>query len=488
VRVLVLGFVPPPVQSWAPVVPLAAPQAHGFSAIKIDYFSPSSLETFHDCPRKWAYRKIDRAPEKPKPSALKGVRTHGQHERWLRDAIPYDMTKEEGEIAFRSMHALPPPRSGAVEHTIRFSMEGLEFGGIVDWCGRDWLGGPNPVVLDHKTTGDLGWAKLTIEALLNHPQAPAYAHWAGEKTGAPLVDLRWNYTTTKRPFKFEPSWHTVQTARATEAFRVYLPVAREMARVVSACNGERSAGRAFSAKDVDANQAACHMYGGCDYRAICPDGYAQAITLTQEQYQMDQNLSPFAGDLSARLAAAAGQAPAPAQTQAAAQAPSVASQFQIGQVMADNQGQNWQFTGNPAQPWVPAQAAPVVQAPPAPVFQPPPSPAAPPIQYTPPAPQQAPAGAPPLSHLPPSQVFGPMNPPAAPAPAFGPVNPPESVLPPAPPPVEEPAQPKATRGKAKGSEVDPVFLAALSGACARPGAQVAEVVAFARAVAEAAKS
>ena len=64
--------------------------------IAIEYVSPSAIETFCDCPRKWAHVKLGGAPKRQSKAAQLGSDVHGQHEAWLRDGIPYDRTTRAG--------------------------------------------------------------------------------------------------------------------------------------------------------------------------------------------------------------------------------------------------------------------------------------------------------------------------------------------------------------------------------------------------------
>lgn len=488
-EVLTLGL------SLAPGAPVSGPPAPQ-NQIRLAYVSPSSIETFASCPRKWAWRKLDGRQGKAKPSAALGSAMHGHLERWLTHGTPVDMTSKAGEMAFASFRYLPPPRSGAVE--LEFTLDvydaelgSIRLGGKVDWSGLDWLGSSRPVVLDHKSTGDFVWAKDSVEKLLAHPQAPIYAAWALGQSGANEVDLRWNYTLSKAPFPCRPSWHTITREQVSAALPEHVAVAKRIVRLVQHANETRARGESFGARDVDYNPGACHLYGGCDYQSDC------RLTPEEERHAMQTH-----NDLMSALQA--GQVPPtpqyepPSQTHSVAApalaAPQAPAMFQIGQI--EN---GWQFTENPANPWVPVQAAPAPAAPPVPVFVPPPAPQAPnapPLQYTPPASYQTAPAAPVLA------PGAPPGPPPAPQyslehdaairaqyaehaakgqqgpPVFGPVNPPENALPPAPRTEEAP--------KAKAAKPDAVFLAALQG-CAASATDAKMLVERARAISDAAK-
>jgi hypothetical protein len=160
-----------------------------------------------------------------------------------------------------------------IEQAIRVAHHGIEFGGFIDanWREDDRAA----VVLDHKTTKDFGYAKLTKEALLNHPQAPIYALWAMQHYRVDYVELRWNYARTVGKPKPIKSWHLVNRGEILQAMQAPLKVAKRMLAVVQDVNTRRSNGEHVSAKDLDFNLDACGAFGGCPYQGVCnPGDYA----------------------------------------------------------------------------------------------------------------------------------------------------------------------------------------------------------------------
>jgi hypothetical protein len=75
------------------------PGTDPFAYVAIEYVSPSTLETFAACPRKWGWHKLDRLPKPQNKGAGFGDRVHKQHEGWLAFGRPYDLTTHEGEVA-----------------------------------------------------------------------------------------------------------------------------------------------------------------------------------------------------------------------------------------------------------------------------------------------------------------------------------------------------------------------------------------------------
>lgn len=279
----------------------------------VKYWSPSAIETWMLCPRKWALTKIDRHPKITGKGAELGVQVHAQHEAYLTQGTPYDLQIRAGFLASRTIDLIPLPGVATIEAEVTFSFEGLTFGGKLD---AHWRNGANPVVLDHKTTGAIGYAKLERYELLEHPQAPIYAVWATRHYQSDSVELRWNYIETK-PQRPDPvaSWHHVSRADALDAFAPFVPVARDMARHLILVNeGALANANAFEAKDGKA----CRAFGGCQfYRKEC---LATASNIQRKStYTMgDFDINSFLNDVAAK----SGQGPvAPVAT--VAQAPAV---------------------------------------------------------------------------------------------------------------------------------------------------------------------
>lgn len=441
-----------------------------FALVKVDYVSPSAIETFNDaaggCMRKWAWAKLDRSPKTENAAALTGTRTHSQHENWLQFGTPYDLTTHEGEIAQATLHLLPPPGVANVEGEMKFQLNGITFGGKLDgeWverAGTPRLASHPPeglepiehldraVVLDHKT-GNKTYFKLAKEQLLKHPQAPIYAVRSFLKYQLPIVELRWNYaTTTKKPQPF-PSWHVVRPEEIEAVWQEQVErPARRLLAVVDEANQTRRSGKPFGALQLPPNFNACAAFGGCPFRSRCSLNGPQEIQAHMSQVNIQQQQADFLKTLGI---GAAPVAPAPAPGLPSAQfAPAPAVQaappapVQWVRGMPNPSDPNWVYDGQGS--WMPAAQYAAEQAPP------------PPVQTSPfPAVAQAsaPAGLPPQM----AQGYGAQ------------INPPESTMPAADVAAAQaaaapaPTEPAPKKGKAKKEDADAVFLAALTGVCA----------------------
>jgi hypothetical protein len=158
----------------------------------------------------------------------------------------------------------------------RSLIRGILFGGKID---ANWKEQPGPylIVLDHKTTGSIGFRKDTKEKLLGHPQAPIYSTWGfrhgddGQPMPGDTLELRWNYVDTKpkRPMAY-PSWHRISADESFTAMdRVVMPTAERLVARVEQANTERRRGNPFAARHLPMNTNACGAFGGCQFRSRC---------------------------------------------------------------------------------------------------------------------------------------------------------------------------------------------------------------------------
>lgn len=458
---------------WGAPVATAHETRDPYKQIDLEYVSPSSLETFDEaiggCEAKWGFSKLDGAEKSGSAATVLGSATHAQHEAWLRDGTPYDLTSKAGELALATSHLLPERDTFGlrVEQELRVqhpSLPGVWFGGKIDlnWAIpradlatdeshalRDghWL---LRVVLDHKTTGDIGYAKLTREALLTHPQAPMYAtfffighgqqrheypggkrEWSDWHIDAadPDLELRWNYVTTKGRATPYHSWHRVTRSEIEHAFEAHvLRPARRMLEIVNEANTRRARGEIFGANQLRKNLLACPNFGGCPFKDRC------GITPTKEIVSMSQPQDPAQEFLNRMTQAQQGPG-GPPQNGAPTQGWSPPQQAAPAQPAPGGYG--WQNN-------VPAQPQATMPAP---------------QNYGPQVPPPA-QGVPQYAGQPPAQFQGapppqyPGQPPAQPG-YGGAINPPESGLvqqgPPAQGPgaVEPVAQAKRGRGRPK---------------------------------------
>ena len=466
--------------------------------------SATALDTFSSCPRKWAWKAIAGIPSPPTPSTALGELVHSELERYLKEGTLPDQSSDAGRIATDGLKLLPAPKTPGmiVEKKFDFSMLGHTYTGRLDFeigpypidargnpltvvDGAVGVGMSLPTVGDHKTTGDMAYAK-TPDVLKTDVQAILYAVYAIAQYKSEGANLVWTYFRTKGTPKSKRT-HLPILKKEVESFfldggvevpwkgnpaggskKGILQLSEEMEEAY-----HKVGGKGGDVLSLPFNPDACGKFGGCPYVGMC--------NLTAEERMQGIMAQNFGGNgvnlwgvlgepaVGAPAAMAAGTPPStptvtmpalvPPPAQVAAPSAPVPAQGQVATdtrgsyVMDPTVGQYWHChcglkssletlgkslgacsaCGRMAEnfpvglyaPQSPPVAAPVQPAPTAQVA----APVAAPVQ-PPPAGLYAPRYAvnPPESQL---------APPAVPAPAAAPFNPPAQsgqTLPPAAPP------------------------------------------------------
>lgn len=214
--------------------------------------SPTALAAVEACPRKLAWDKVDCIPRESSPAQAFGTAVHKHVEDWYRKGLMPNLSTPEGDCALALLAHLPPPQPGIeIEQHIGRG----RFHGFIDLRLRSH-------VFDHKTTGDLKWAKTAYPtdppapggALIDDLQACVYAHLSG-----PPVTLHWNYVRRKRP-KVLPVRLTV----TAEDIRPTLDRAHRLADMADYILDNK-----IPALSLPPNVHSCESYGGCEHRLRC---------------------------------------------------------------------------------------------------------------------------------------------------------------------------------------------------------------------------
>ena len=164
--------------------------------------SPTQITKWRQCQRLYAYEYVE--GQRPPPSARQqfGTDMHKQLERWLRTGTPPDQSPA-GRTAAQGIRpeVLPAP-SGAllVEHNIVIPgvHGGVDIAGFADLVEPPTLLRRWPLVVDHKSTSSLQWAKTPAD-LATDPQALIYALWAMLAFTVPTCEIRWVYYVASNP-------------------------------------------------------------------------------------------------------------------------------------------------------------------------------------------------------------------------------------------------------------------------------------------------
>jgi len=227
--------------------------------------SPSQVDTWLLCKRKWAWRYIGGLKPPPKPSAALGTEVHDNClTPYLKDGKPLDFISfpKAANIAASGLHLLPAPKTVRTEAAVGFTFEGVRWRGSRDFCGFP----STPFVGDHKTTKSVkNWAK-SVEELKVDSQVAVYGwqQWL-DVTGA----------IGKDPGEIHFRWVYYQTEGANLAIaRDFLLTTAHLAKKVSDLSltgAEIIATKGGTTKptDLPPNPSACRAFGGCPYEGVC---------------------------------------------------------------------------------------------------------------------------------------------------------------------------------------------------------------------------
>ena len=299
--------------------------------------SASQLSRFSECRRAWWFQHIMGLPTKQKPSAALGEAVHTVLERYLDDGVLPDTSTQAGRIAAPGLQYLPKPGTVFTEVPMgsrgrgnaevdedslpvpggmpRLVVAGMPVNGFIDVLD---LSGEHPVVLDHKSSSDLKWAK-TQEDLMEDPQMVLYGTYALDVFSAMGLEAETVeaghivYLTKGAP-----------AARKTTVALTRAHLASERKKMEKTVEEMKVTAQARTPASVEGEASVCDKYGGCDFRDKCgaigmfanASPFAsmfKAQTPSQKENEPMSNVDPLAAiaALRAKKAAAAAN-PAPA--------------------------------------------------------------------------------------------------------------------------------------------------------------------------------
>jgi hypothetical protein len=243
-------------------------------------FSPSAVDTFDDCERKWAFSKIDRVPRVQHESAAFGTRVHALREKWLTEGIMPDDDTFEGKVALAGLEHLPMPKLGHVELPIKRDVGFGFYLGYIDYFLEDqgavgyrpteveWLFDQDgvPLVLDHKTTADKQYVKDPDTLIHKDPQGALYGMDAFLRVDSSVdeVDLFWHYLVKKKRPVAIPVRARAKKSDIEANFEKQMETAKRMLSIFDTPG--------IVANDVEPTgyaKGTCDKYGGCPHRERC---------------------------------------------------------------------------------------------------------------------------------------------------------------------------------------------------------------------------
>jgi hypothetical protein len=239
--------------------------------------SPSQIETYVSCRRKWAWRYIVGLQTPSNKSAELGTEVHEQLEVYLAGG-QIDFSRDSGYIAQAGIHLLPTPPIAKkhIESEFTFTYRGIEFGGRRDLSlpGQVW---------DHKSTGAMKWAK-TREDLETDIQANVYA-WSAfeEDPSLEYVDLAWVYYQTKSTRKAKKVELRMFRDNTRVAMDCISDIGQEMLNEYSKTETLDDEARKAYVKTLTPTVETCGSYGGCPYQGRC--------NLSPKEFSLGKKLS-----------------------------------------------------------------------------------------------------------------------------------------------------------------------------------------------------
>jgi CRISPR/Cas system-associated exonuclease Cas4 (RecB family) len=249
--------------------------------------SPTQLETFLTCPRRWGYQYLDKIEIRPSKAAELGRSIHKALENYLIDNA-IDIETREGQIASAGLPLLPKsiPKEN-IERHILFSHDGFIFQGYIDFFHH--LGSQTWLIGDHKTCSSFNNA-LSSKELKKNIQANIYAQWFFKEKGAEAVKLKWIYYSTKG----KPQAKVVETElkkdEALPFFEHLLAVAADIKDLAE---------KRPTSSELPKNTSACFKYGPCPFYSHCKNDQRipqTFITAKEEESQsalLPRNTSSF---------------------------------------------------------------------------------------------------------------------------------------------------------------------------------------------------
>ena len=251
-----------------------------------EHVSPSQIETWLGCNRQWYWQYPMGIKSPPTASTLIGSACHTIAEDFIQEQNGEDLSvKRDGKDHHRSIvrPAMPTLRMlgdmhkaglGHVERSMKRKLRnGLNLVGRIDFMSLPET--DNPLVVDHKTTSSLQYAK-TEEELSTNIQMLAYAYEAVcLKPLAKAVRVAHNVMLTRG----------APAARYTDALIPVKEVHAGWTRIQDISDKMIETSKLASPADVPPTLSACDRFGGCFHRDRC-----SAIKNAQ-----NPNASPYDG-------------------------------------------------------------------------------------------------------------------------------------------------------------------------------------------------
>lgn len=234
--------------------------------------SATQIGNYQSCKRLWWFQYVLGLKTKQKATAALGEMVHSFLERYLTDGTLPDPAHPAGQVANLGLHLLPKPRTVAVELNMKeHPANDLRFAGDIAVSGKVDVVIPTvpvPEVADHKTSGNLAYAK-TAQDLLTDPQIIIYCAFVlklMEFVGFPRSDV----TGIKGTHIVYPTKGRFTTAIKTSTDVMSRDhVLGEWESIDVTVREMKKTALLTKPGDVEPTLKSCSKYGGCDFLKKC---------------------------------------------------------------------------------------------------------------------------------------------------------------------------------------------------------------------------
>lgn len=283
---------------------------------KAHWLSPTQIDMYRLCQRKWGWRYLNRIKPPPNSYAERGIALHDIQANWLHNGVAPDQSTEYGKICAPGISCLPEPGAGLVEHKFRFMTDIACYMGVWDLfvpVAENFFPVGPPEVYDHKFTSDFKWLKSAAD-LSKDVQASLYAVGAivttkeeTEKYGDLGVALNWVYcrTQAKRAAARPVQLHVIPDEHeAPKVNDYFLPGNFGVLRFselkdnfdkieITAEQMLDHHRKGHKALDLNFNVEGCNAFGGCPYNGspLCDLSMGQIVGGHMAQDSKSQSLA-----------------------------------------------------------------------------------------------------------------------------------------------------------------------------------------------------
>lgn len=222
------------------------------------WYSASQLETYSRCNLKWWWERVGGFKSPPSASMLRGTEIHAEVERWVESGVMPNDPRARSAVD-KLVERWGTIDRDAWESERKFEMviaNDIGFVGYIDLGARST---DVPLIVDMKTTSDVGKYGKVEHELPENIQMNCYAKEALDRFQAPAVDVAHLQVQTKGRIMARVVETRLQRDHVESKWKGYL-------RVIDQMEVDRTKTKP---DQVQANPFACDDYGGCPHRARC---------------------------------------------------------------------------------------------------------------------------------------------------------------------------------------------------------------------------